>query len=309
VTLGTLLFNVVSLSTSLGALVALGALAFHLRSRGVLLLLGAILFLTTDYVLGVVHFALPDSPLWNGLAGLAAAESWVIVVFGLKGICHVGILLTGPLAVLLLFGRRPSRAAAWAVAGASAAELAALGLLMAGRFSPEPLAVYAVTAAPAYAAYVMSLLLLVRLRPTVKGPGLVRGIVTAAIVEMALFIPALFATDIAALAGVAPRSLPVDPIAFLVLTVGILVCALLVLLGAGRRLAAGDLDAFCARHELSVREREVLVLLGRGLRYKQIADELAISLDTVKTHVSRIYRKTSSTGKTDLFYRIRLGSP
>ena len=168
---------------------------------------------------------------------------------------------------------------------------------------------YAVTAVPAYIAYVLCLVFLIWLRPTAPGNGPARGIVTVAIVLLALFIPALFAMDIVGLSGIAPRSLPIDPIAFLVLTLGILACSLLVLLGARRRLPAGDVDTFCARHGLSVREREVLLALSRGLQYKQAADELGISLDTVKTHVSRIYRKTSSTGKTDLFYRIRLGSP
>jgi DNA-binding NarL/FixJ family response regulator len=56
-----------------------------------------------------------------------------------------------------------------------------------------------------------------------------------------------------------------------------------------------------------VREREVLVMLAEGLRYKQIADRLGISLDTVKSHASRVYRKTEASDRTDLLYRIRLG--
>jgi DNA-binding NarL/FixJ family response regulator len=103
--------------------------------------------------------------------------------------------------------------------------------------------------------------------------------------------------------------MPVDPLAFVALTVGVLICSLLVLVRGPRRLPAADIDTFCAAHDVSVREREVLLLLGEGLRYKQIAEKLCISLDTVKTHVSRIYRKTSAAGRTDLFYRIRLGGP
>jgi len=42
---------------------------------------------------------------------------------------------------------------------------------------------------------------------------------------------------------------------------------------------------------LSARERDVLRGLVRGLAYKQVADELNLSLDTVRTHVRGIYRK------------------
>jgi DNA-binding NarL/FixJ family response regulator len=46
-----------------------------------------------------------------------------------------------------------------------------------------------------------------------------------------------------------------------------------------------------AAQELTDRERELLHLLGTGLRNKEIADNLYISLDTVKKHVNNIYRK------------------
>jgi len=42
---------------------------------------------------------------------------------------------------------------------------------------------------------------------------------------------------------------------------------------------------------ISVREREVLRLLAEGLVHKQVADQLGISLDTVRTYVRRIYEK------------------
>lgn len=42
---------------------------------------------------------------------------------------------------------------------------------------------------------------------------------------------------------------------------------------------------------LTTREREVLRLVVQGYKYRDIAGELFISLTTVKTHVSNIYRK------------------
>jgi DNA-binding NarL/FixJ family response regulator len=43
--------------------------------------------------------------------------------------------------------------------------------------------------------------------------------------------------------------------------------------------------------ELTPREREILELLVRGYRYREIGDRLFISLDTVRTHVRHIYEK------------------
>ncbi len=42
---------------------------------------------------------------------------------------------------------------------------------------------------------------------------------------------------------------------------------------------------------LSVREREVLELIGRGLRNREIAEQLVVSEATVKTHVRHILEK------------------
>jgi DNA-binding NarL/FixJ family response regulator len=45
------------------------------------------------------------------------------------------------------------------------------------------------------------------------------------------------------------------------------------------------------RLNLTDREQEVLQCLVRGLAYKQAADTLGVSLDTVRTHVRAVYRK------------------
>jgi DNA-binding NarL/FixJ family response regulator len=43
--------------------------------------------------------------------------------------------------------------------------------------------------------------------------------------------------------------------------------------------------------KLSKREREVLDLLAQGIPYKEIADVLALSIDTVRMHIKGIYSK------------------
>ncbi len=42
---------------------------------------------------------------------------------------------------------------------------------------------------------------------------------------------------------------------------------------------------------LSPRELDVLKALAKGLSYKMVADELDISMDTVRSHVRKIYDK------------------
>jgi DNA-binding NarL/FixJ family response regulator len=50
---------------------------------------------------------------------------------------------------------------------------------------------------------------------------------------------------------------------------------------------------------LSDREKEVLALLSRGQLYKQIADNLGITLDTVRKHLQSIYQKLHVHSRTE----------
>lgn len=51
---------------------------------------------------------------------------------------------------------------------------------------------------------------------------------------------------------------------------------------------------------LTVREREILALLASGERDAEIADELFISIATVRTHLDRIRSKTGRRRRADL---------
>ena len=59
-------------------------------------------------------------------------------------------------------------------------------------------------------------------------------------------------------------------------------------------------DEFCQRYQISEREREVANLLLAGKSYAEMAEILFISLATVKTHVSRVYKKTNVGNKMAL---------
>ena len=58
--------------------------------------------------------------------------------------------------------------------------------------------------------------------------------------------------------------------------------------------AAGD-----ARDDLSPRESEVLDLLSQGFLYKEIAEKLSISYETVHTYIRRIYEKLQVRTRTE----------
>ncbi|MBF9017981.1 helix-turn-helix transcriptional regulator [Oceanispirochaeta sp. M2] len=59
------------------------------------------------------------------------------------------------------------------------------------------------------------------------------------------------------------------------------------------------------RFGLTDRETEVMQLLSESCSYKEIASSLGISMATVKTHVSRVYKKTGVSGRSELKYRFR----
>ncbi len=60
---------------------------------------------------------------------------------------------------------------------------------------------------------------------------------------------------------------------------------------------------------LTGREQEILRLLSRGDQYKQIADQLKISLDTVRTHIRHIYEKLHVRTRTEATLRFLEQAP
>ena len=55
--------------------------------------------------------------------------------------------------------------------------------------------------------------------------------------------------------------------------------------------------------DLTKKENEVLNELMRGKQNSEIASSLNISVNTVKTHLSRMYSKTKSKGRTELILK------
>jgi len=55
---------------------------------------------------------------------------------------------------------------------------------------------------------------------------------------------------------------------------------------------------------LTLREKEILKSLAKGLRYKEIAAELNIGLETVRTHARNIYEKLQVQSRTEAINKI-----
>ena len=63
---------------------------------------------------------------------------------------------------------------------------------------------------------------------------------------------------------------------------------------------SGDAAADAELDLLTAREREVLQLIARGYRYKEIAARLHLSVKTVESHVSAVLRKLQLSNRNEL---------
>jgi DNA-binding NarL/FixJ family response regulator len=55
---------------------------------------------------------------------------------------------------------------------------------------------------------------------------------------------------------------------------------------------------------LTPKEKEILKALSKGLRYKEIAFEMHISIETVRSHVRRIYEKLQVQSRTEALNKV-----
>lgn len=63
-------------------------------------------------------------------------------------------------------------------------------------------------------------------------------------------------------------------------------------------------EQFFEKFKITNREKEIILLLMKGYSYNQLAEELVISITTVKTHVHNIYRKAEVKNKIQLIHLI-----
>jgi len=55
---------------------------------------------------------------------------------------------------------------------------------------------------------------------------------------------------------------------------------------------------------LTKKEKEVLDLLAKGFLYKEIADQLSITINTVKQHIHSVYEKLHVTNKAEAISKV-----
>jgi DNA-binding NarL/FixJ family response regulator len=55
---------------------------------------------------------------------------------------------------------------------------------------------------------------------------------------------------------------------------------------------------------LSPREKEIIALLAKGYLYKEIASQLGISVETVRTHIHNTYEKLHVRTRTEAVMKI-----
>ena len=55
---------------------------------------------------------------------------------------------------------------------------------------------------------------------------------------------------------------------------------------------------------LTKRENEILEFLAKGYRYKEIADKINVSLETVRSHVHHIYEKLQVSSRIDALNKV-----
>jgi two-component system, NarL family, response regulator LiaR len=82
----------------------------------------------------------------------------------------------------------------------------------------------------------------------------------------------------------------------------------LVRIGRGETVSVDEMhngDGARARESLSIREREVLAMLALGYRNREIAHELFLSVDTVKTYVRRVFQKLGVNNRTQAALKAR----
>jgi|GEM_PF-6802542 len=64
-------------------------------------------------------------------------------------------------------------------------------------------------------------------------------------------------------------------------------------------------DSFIEKFLITIREKEIIDLLTKGLTYKEIGSKLFISERTVNNHITNIYQKCSVNNKIDLINLIK----
>jgi DNA-binding CsgD family transcriptional regulator len=67
------------------------------------------------------------------------------------------------------------------------------------------------------------------------------------------------------------------------------------------RIFYDTIDEMAAEAQLSKQEKRIVILRLMGHSYKDLADSIHVSIDTIKKHLTQIHRKTATAGMAELF--------
>ncbi len=298
---GYLVFHAVSLSSALGALIVLLAMYRMYRTRGLAALAFAFVSQLSSYTLGVIL-------MWGGTqvpfirGGLEEK-----LLLSVKFLLQTSVTVLFPLAARgLLSIRWTTRAASvlWIFLSLCAAGFAAFWILPA-QTEAAALAVLGVFTIASYAAS-MAYSISLPLRHADAIPPRYRGPVRVTAMAFLILVEAMMVQDAAIMVGAPLPPGLMDGACFFLLSVAIIVYCLDFLfsrLKTSRPLPT--LREFGLSHGLTDRELDVLGGLLAGRTYKEIGLRYSISLDTVKTHAGRVYRKTGVGSRGQLRYLCR----
>jgi len=291
------ILNLFSLSTSFGALVVLGVLFIWLRKRGILFLFLTIFFLTASYGTGLWTFLSISGLGVPNVRNITLLSYEFTLLNLLSTAADLLLLLIIPLIPQSFFGRKERWI--WFVL----IPFILIGYLL-------PLRAFVIGGARLFG-YILVFLygMSAPLRWRNSIPERIRKAARSILVYFTFFhFPLMILEDILMNTGKLPLSNTVEALGFFGLTTSIIIISLLYMI-RGQDTSVASLEKFGLNCGLTGRELEIMPLLAEGQAYKEIAGSLNISLDTVKTHASSIYRKTGTPGKQALKYLVldRLG--
>jgi DNA-binding CsgD family transcriptional regulator len=281
-----LVYYVLSLGSGFAGFTALAVRTR--RARSALGLYGFILLaLFTLYMLALnLHF------FQRAILGVddPVLRSATMMIFALA---TGGLLFFMPRTAMLYVGKRIPKPVSAALAGLSLLPLAAqAGWELVGL--PAPRLVTDISYAALYLVLCYSLGFLVKHRAALGDPKPIIVFLAAVICFQAID---------AATSGLDFSGYPITtlPLGYLAVNVALVVFALKPPRDSAAGGEAGSIGAEALRGAgLTMRELEIAALLCAGKPYKEIALDLAISVSTVKNHISSILRKSGAKNRIEL---------
>jgi len=278
------ILQIVAISTSLGALLVLLFLLYRIRSKKLILCTYMVLSFTVNYFIGIISYALIIKSTANLLYFLFASIQLISILAMIefsrtviesldtkrkplfKTVSRTLYLI--PIAIVFIPGLS---------AGVLSGHLSDISILLLGILNWIYL-YYARPEKPLFS----------RVRKTALiGYGIIiPGYIIQSIIPIRISIH------------------PMDALSFLFTTFSALLFSIYYLTSNKEQNSevVSSLD-IQNQYSLTERETEVLNLLIDSTSYKEIAVTLGISMATVKTHVSKVYKKTETKGRSEVKFR------